>query len=123
MGKYARLAAAVLAIGMTGFGYQQPGLLSCEGRFGRFGSNGFLIAMPSQLSFLVDWLTPAISTDTGTLGRITALTPVELTFEIQYENYRANYRVSRIDGTISERSNFGGVFYGICDLRSLETKF
>jgi hypothetical protein len=123
MGKYARLSAAILAIGMTGFGYQQPGLLSCEGRFGQFGSNGFLVAMPSRLSFVVDWLTPAISTDTGTLGRITALTPIELAFEIQYESYRANYRVSRIDGTISERSNFGGVFYGTCDLRSLETKF
>jgi hypothetical protein len=123
MGGYARLAVAIVAIGMTGFGYQQPGLLSCEGRFGRFASNGFLVAMPSQLSFVVDWLTPAIATDAGTLGRITALTPAELAFDIQYESYRANYRVSRIDGTISERTNFGGIFYGICDMRPLSTKF
>jgi hypothetical protein len=121
MGRYARFAA-VAALALTGFGYQQPGLLSCQGSFGQF-ANGFLVAMPSQLNFVVDWLTPAIVTDTGTPGRIIALTPLELAFEIRYADYAAYYRVNRIDGSISQTSNLGGSFYGICELKPLETKF
>jgi len=113
---------AALALATTGFGYQQRGLLSCNGDFGRF-ANGLLVGRPMQLNFVVDWLTPAVVTDTGRTGRIITLTALELVFEIPYADYTATYRVNRIDGTISQQSSVGGVFHGNCDLASLETKF
>jgi hypothetical protein len=122
MGKYARLATAALALGTTGFGYQQSGVLSCQGSFGRF-ADGHLTAMPSQLTFVIDWQIPAITTDMGRPGRITVLTSREIAFEVQYESYTASYRISRIDGSISQTSNYGGVFHGSCDLQPLETRF
>jgi hypothetical protein len=116
--------AAALALGITGLGgYQHYGMFSCEGRFGRFASNGQLDAMPSQLTFIIDWQMPGVVTDSGIPGRITAWTPLELAFDIQYPAYKASYFINRIDGSISETSNFGGVFRGACDLTPVDTKF
>ena len=134
MNKCVRLAAAVLALGMTGFnwlsdltasigfGYQHYGRFYCEGRFGTF-SNGQLDAMPSQLTFVVDWQMPGVVTDTGVAGRITAITPLEVAFDVQYPAFRASYFISRIDGAITETSNFGGAFRGRCTLTPLDTAF
>jgi hypothetical protein len=120
---HARLVAAALALGTTGFGLpQQTGLLSCEGSFGEF-ANGFLVNKPSQLRFVVDWVTPAVATEGGRPGHITELTRTVLAFEVQYVGYKAFYYVNRIDGTISQVSSLGGRFTGICDLKSLDTKF
>ncbi|HYM73783.1 MAG TPA: hypothetical protein VET89_12435 [Stellaceae bacterium] len=121
MARYPRLAAATLALAATGASY--PGsLLSCHGSFGKF-ANGFLVAKPSQLKFIVDWQTPRISAEAGWPGRIIALTPIEIVFDIQYDGYKATYRVSRADGSITESSSLGGVFRGVCDLKALETRF
>jgi hypothetical protein len=123
LARLARLAAATLALGMAGFGYQQPGLLVCEGDFAQF-ANGFMVARPMELHFVVDWLAPSVvPTDGGGPGRIIALTSLELSFEVSYEGYRVAYHVNRIDGSISQRPNLGGVFFGDCDMRALGTRF
>jgi hypothetical protein len=122
MERYARLVAVVAGLGMTGFGYQHYGTFRCDGQFGRF-ANGHLASMPSQLTFVIDWQMPGIVTDTGIPGRITAWTPIELAFDVEYPTYKASYFINRIDGSISETSNFGGLFHGVCDLTPLETKF
>ena len=115
------LAAAVLALAATGASYQE-GLLACRGSFGRF-ANGFLVSRPSYLNFVVDWQTPRIATEAGRSGTVVSLTPLELVFDIAYDGYRARYRVSRVDGKISETSSLGGVFYGVCEVKTLETRF
>ncbi len=111
---------------MTGFGFQQPqqqaGILVCRGDFGKF-ANGFMIARPMELKFVVDWQAPWVQTDGGKPGEIIDLTAMELTFEVQYDGYRVIYHVNRIDGTFSQRPNFGGAFYGNCDLLPYSTKF
>jgi hypothetical protein len=118
------IAAALAALGSTGiFGYQHYGTVSCEGRFGQFYSSGMLSSEPGQLTFVVDWQMPGIVTDTGVAGRITAITPITVAFEVQYPTFKANYFINRIDGTITETSNFGGAFRGTCDLNSLRTRF
>jgi hypothetical protein len=128
MDRYARLAAAALALGLAGCDYLQsralvqPGLLVCQGDFGQF-ANGFMVARPMELKFVVDWLAPSVVTDSGTPGRIIALTSIELSFEVPYEGYRVAYHVNRIDGTISQRPNLGGVFSGRCAMKPLEQTF
>jgi hypothetical protein len=124
MGSFVRAAAAALALGTTGFVDQQPPvLLACHGDFAQF-ANGFMVARPMALHFVVDWLAPTVvPTDGGSPGRILALTALELTFEVQYEGYRVAYHVNRIDGTISQRPNLGGVFFGSCDTKPVTTRF
>src|ERR1700733_5353795 len=123
MDPLAALAAAALALGIPPIGgYQHYGMFYCEGRFGRFVDNQ-LASEPSQLTFVIDWQIPAIVTDTGGPGRITAWTPIELVFDFQYPTYKASYFINRIDGTISQTGNFNGVFRGTCDLKPAETRF
>jgi hypothetical protein len=122
MATYARLVGAVLALATTGLAPQPPQLLACHGDFGQF-ANGFLVARPMELDFVVDWTTPSVATTGGIWGRITALTALELAFDIQYEGYRATYRVNRVDGTISQRPNIGGAFSGNCELQPFTKKF
>lgn len=131
MQRHARIAAAFLALGMTGFGspavaqvsgYQQYGMFSCVGRFATFVRRQ-IDTEPSQLTFVIDWLTPAIVTDRGVPGRVTSVTPLQVTFDIQYPTYHASYFISRIDGTISQTGESNGVFRGTCDLTPLATRF
>ena len=124
MSKYARFAAAVLALGMTGFGDQPapPVLLACNGDFGKF-ANGFLVARPMELNFVVDWQKPVVATSSGNVGRIITLTPYELSFEIQYDGYKVIYDINRIEGTIRQWPNIGGVFSGRCEEQPLRQKF
>ena len=119
---YRRLPAAALALAATGFGPPQPELFACHGSFAIL-ARGFVTGRPSELNFVVDWQAPSIATDTGRPGRITALTVLEVAFEVQYDTYKAAYRINRIDGTISQTSNFGGLFRGVCELKPLRTKF
>ena len=120
MDPLATLQAALLALGISS--YQHYGMFNCQGSFGRF-ADGHLASMPSQLTFVIDWQIPAIVTDDGTPGRITAWTPLEVAFDVQYPTYQASYFIDRIHGSIRETSNYGGVFYGTCGLKPLETKF
>ena len=129
MGRFARLAAAALALGVPGCQLQPsaqpalPTLLVCHGDFGQF-SNGYMVSRPMELRFLVDWLAPwVVPIDGGSPARIISLTSLELSFEVQYEGYRAAYHVTRVDGTFSQRPSVGGVFFGRCDTKPLETKF
>lgn len=121
MRHYRRLPIAALALAATGFG-NAPEMVACHGSFATL-ARGFVTGRPSELNFVVWWETPAIATDTGRTGRITALTALEIAFEVQYDTYKAIYRINRIDGTISQTSNFGGVFRGVCELTPLRTKF
>jgi hypothetical protein len=117
-------AAALVALGSTGiFGYQHYGTFNCEGRFGQFYSSGMLSSEPGQLAFVIDWQMPGIVTDTGVPGRITAITPIAFSFDVQYPTFKASYFINRLDGTITETSNFGGAFRGTCDLTALQTRF
>jgi len=123
MGRYARFVLAALAIGMTGFDFFGQAflgpappvvVLDCAGDFGQF-ANGFLVARPSQLDFIVDWRVPSVyPVNGGGATRILSINSAELSFEVQYEGYRAAYYVNRLDGTISQRPNLGGVFFGRC---------
>jgi hypothetical protein len=98
-------------------------MLVCHGDFAQF-ANGFMVARPMELHFLVDWLAPwVVPTDGGATGRVIALTPLEFSFEVQYEGYRVAYHVNRVDGSISQRPNLGGVFSGKCDMQPLATRF
>jgi len=124
MGRYARFVLAALAIGMTGFDFFGQAfllgpappvvVLDCGGDFGQF-ANGFLVARPSQLDFIVDWRVPSVyPVNGGGATRVLSINSAELSFEVQYEGYRAAYYVNRLDGTISQRPNLGGVFFGRC---------
>ena len=95
---------------------QPVGVLACQGDFGKF-ANGFMVARPMELKFVVDWLAPWVQTDGGKPGRIITLTSLELTFEVKYEGYSVVYHVNRLDGTFSQRPNVGGIFYGTCNLK------
>jgi hypothetical protein len=129
MGRYAPFAAAALLLGLTSCDYyaapwvvEQPALLACHGNFGQF-ANGFMVARPMELNFAADWLIPSIATSGGTPGHIISLTPYEVTFEIQYAGYKALYHINRIEGTIQQLPNVGGVFSGRCDQLPLRQKF
>ena len=122
-----RLAAVLLALAPGGCDYLMPGpvtLLACHGDFAQF-ANGFMVARPMQLNFIVDWQTPLVvpASGGGSQGRIIALSPLEFSFEVQYEGYRTAYHVNRVDGTISQRPNLGGVFFGNCEMRPYATRF
>jgi hypothetical protein len=82
-----------------------------------------MVTRPMELKFVVDWQVPSVTpVDGGGPGRIIALTPLELSFAVQYEGYKAAYHLDRIGGTFSQRPKLGGVFFGRCDQRPLETK-
>ena len=131
----ARLAAA-LALSLGGCAYWQPivdhfqppgfavpGLLVCHGDFAQF-ANGFMVARPMELKFAVNLTIPSITPlNGGGPGRIIALTPLELSFEVPYQGYKVLYRINRVSGTISQRPSPGGTFFGDCDVKALETKF
>jgi hypothetical protein len=145
MGRYARLAAAALALSLAGCDYlqtqlQQAGMqqglplrpvqLVCNGDFGQF-ANGFIVTRPMVLHFAVDWAAPSVAPLDGGYkpAKIIALTPLELSFEVQYEGYRVAYHFDRVNGTFSERPNLfgqganqGGVYFGTCESKPLETK-
>ena len=82
-----------------------------------------LIAEPSRLTFIIDWQVPAISTDNGRPGEIAVLSPYEIAFDVRYDDYKAQYRINRIDGTIRQATPLGGVFAGQCELGPLQTRF
>jgi hypothetical protein len=98
-------------------------VLACSGDFGQF-SNGFIVARPSELNFIVDWRVPSVyPVNGGSATQILSLNTAELSFVVQYEGYRAAYWINRLDGTISQRPNIGGVYFGRCDPRPFEQKF
>jgi len=125
-----RLAAAILVLNLAACDYWQlpplgppaaVNLLVCNGDFGQF-ANGFPVSRPMQLSFVVDWATPAVTPlNGGGATRIIALNTIELSFEIQYEGYKAAYHLDRVQGIFSQRPNLGGVFFGRCYLRPFQT--
>jgi hypothetical protein len=142
MGRYARLAIAALALSLAGCDYMQtqlqqaqglpprPVQLACGGDFGQF-ANGFIVARPMDLHFAVDWAAPSVTPLDGGFkpAKIIALTPLELSFEVQYEGYRVAYHLDRVNGTFSQRSNLfgqganqGGVYFGSCVIKPLETQ-
>lgn len=127
------LAGTALTLALSGCTYVQqwraeaqpgwPSQLTCRGDFAQF-SNGFMVTRPMELHFVVWWAAPAVQpTDGGSFARILKLTPLELSFEVQYEGYRAAYHLNRVDGSFAQRPSLGGVFSGSCDLRPLETRF
>ncbi len=138
MGGYARLAVAALALTLSGCDYWQPklqqlelqlgvpagpALLVCRGDFGQF-ANGFMVARPMKLHFIIDWATSTVTpTDGGGPTRLSALNSAALSFEIRYEGYRAAYNLDRVTGTFSQRPNLGGVFFGRCEINPYTTKF
>jgi hypothetical protein len=141
MGRYARLAA-VLALSLAGCDYIQtqlqqaqglplrPVQLVCNGDFGQF-ANGFIVTRPMVLNFVVDWTAPSVTPlDGGSKpAKIIALTPLELSFEVQYEGYRVAYHLDRVNGNFSQRPNLlgqgpnqGGVYFGTCVIKPLESR-
>jgi hypothetical protein len=141
MGRYARLAVA-LALSLAGCDYLQaqlrqaqglpppPAQLVCDGDFGQF-ANGFIVTRPMVLHFAVDWTAPSVTSLDGGFkpAKIIALTPLELSFEVQYEGYRVAYHLDRVNGNFSQRPNLfgqgpnqGGVYFGTCVLTPLENK-
>jgi len=142
MGRYARLAATALALSLAGCDYvqtlQQAGMLQglpprpvqlvCDGDFGQF-ANGFIVTRPMVLHFAVDWMAPSVTPLDGGYkpATIIALNALELSFEVQYEGYRVAYHLDRVNGTFSQRpnlgrgANLGGVYFGTCATRPLET--
>src|SRR5262249_37920479 len=100
----------------------RPQRLTCYGDFAQF-ANRFMVARPMELSFVVDWWAPSVTPlNGGGATKIIAVNPLELSFEVQYEGYRAAYHLDRVEGRFSQRPNIGGVFFGRCDLRPLETR-
>jgi hypothetical protein len=139
MGRYARLAAAVLALSLVRCDYVQPvllrvgaqlsgsptppALLTCRGDFGQF-AHGFMVTRPMELNFAVDWAAPLVTPlDRGKPARIISLTPLELSFDVQYDGYKVAYLLNRVDGSFSQRPNLGGVFSGTCETKPLDKKF
>lgn len=106
----------------TALGPGDPSLLACHGDFGRWADKQ-LVARQSEVDFVVYWAAGKVTTDTGEEGRVLAITPTYLDFDMPYRDYVARYRVNRIDGTVSQASNYGGVFWGECDVGPVWTKF
>ena len=106
----------------TALGPGDPSLLACHGDFGRF-ANKQLVARQSELDFIVYWAAGKVTTDTGEEGKVLAITPTYLDFDMPYRDYVARYRVNRIDGSVSQASNVGGVFWGECIVGPVATKF
>lgn len=127
-----RVAAVFSVLWLSGCAYVQqwraeaqpgwPSLLTCRGDFGQF-SNGYMKTRPMELHFAVWWEAPAVQpTDGGSPARILSLTPLELSFEVQYEGYKVAYHLNRVDGTFTQRPNLGGVFFGNCAVAPLTTR-
>lgn len=125
-------AGAALMLTMGGCVYVQqwqtevqpgwPSQLTCHGDFAQF-SNGFMITRPMELRFAVWWTVPAIQPlDGGSTIQILSLTPLELSFEVQYEGYRVAYHLNRVDGSFTQRPSLGGVFSGNCYVQPLTTQ-
>jgi hypothetical protein len=131
MGNLARLAGVAFALGLAGCDYWQAlpplgtppavNLLVCNGDFGQF-ANGFMVARPMQLNFVVDWVTPVVTPlNGGGATRIIALNAIELSFEVKYETYKVAYHLDRVQGIFSQRPNLGGIFFGRCYLQPYQT--
>ena len=122
-----RLAAALSLLGLSGCAYVVPtattaNLLACRGDFGQF-ANGFIVARPMELDFAIYWDKPAIyPLNGGGPARGVGLSSLGLSFEVQYQGYRAPYHLNRVDGAFSQRPSPGGVFFGRCELKPLETR-
>jgi hypothetical protein len=98
-------------------------VLACSGDFGQF-ANGFLVARPSRVDFIVDWRVPSVyPVNGGGATQILSVNSAELSLEVQYEGYQAAYYVNRLDGAISQRPNLGGVFVGRCYPKPFQPKF
>ena len=134
MGRYARFAGAAAMLMVAACDYlpqwtpPEQSLLVCNGDFAQF-ANGFLVTRPMELDFAVYWTIPAIYPLNGGKGpaQILALNGLELSFEVQYEGYRAAYRLDRVTGTFSQRPNtgrpnLGGVYFGNCHLQPLAAR-
>jgi len=138
MGRYTCLAGGALALMLSGCVYvqqmrqaMQSGLgpggtsqLACQGDFIRL-KNGFPYTRPMQLNFAVYWTseTPAIiPLEDGAPAQVLSVTPLELSFLVQYRGYKATYRLNRVDGSFTQRPNFGGVFSGACEFEPLVTR-
>ena len=50
------------------------------------------------------------------------LNAIELSFEVQYETYKAAYHLDRVQSIFSQRPNLGGVFFGRCYLKPYQTQ-
>jgi hypothetical protein len=130
MGNLARLSGMALALGLAGCEYGQlpplgtpppVNLLACHGDFAQF-ANGFLVTRLMELNFVVDWTTPSVTpVNGGGATRIIALNAIELSFEVQYEGYKAAYYLDRVQGIFSQRPNLGGIFFGRCYLKPYQT--
>ena len=112
----------VESLAMSALGPGDPSLLACHGDFGRFADKQY-VARESERDFIVYWAAGAVTTDLGEPGQVLAITPTSLVFDMPYPEYVARYRVNRSDGSISERSNFGGVFWGNCDVGPVTTRY
>jgi hypothetical protein len=106
----------------SAFGPPDPSLLACHGRFGQF-AQGQLVAVPSERDFVVYWSAGAVTSDTGQPAQVLAITPTYIDFDLPYRDYTARYRVNRIDGSVSEATLYGSVFWGECDVEPISTKF
>lgn len=122
-----RLAVAFSLLGLSGCAYIVPtattaNRLACRGDFGQF-ANGFIVARPMELDFAVYWDKPAIyPLNGGSPARAVSLTSLGLSFDVQYQGYRAAYHLNRVDGTFSQHPSPGGVFFGRCELKPLTTR-
>lgn len=112
----------VQSLATTALAPGDPSLLACHGDFGRFADKQYVARVPER-DFIVYWGAAKITTDTGEPGTVLAITPTYLDFDMPYRGYTARYRVNRIDGSVSEASNYGGVFWGECDLGPVPLKF
>lgn len=124
MDVFAPLQALGVALLTLGAGHPSagPALLSCHGKFVEF-ADGQPSAIRPSLDFIVDWRVPTIETESGLPARIVALTPQTIAFDVRYPEYLAHYRINRIDGTIAESSNFGGLYRGDCALGPVINRF
>jgi hypothetical protein len=121
-GAFFGIIGFVQSLTAAALGPGDPSLLACHGDFGRFANKQY-VARVSERDFIVYWAAGQVTTDTGEPGRVLAITPTYLDFDMPYREYVARYRVNRIDGSVSEASNYGGVFWGNCDVGPVSTKF
>lgn len=122
-GAFFSIIGFVQSLTTTVLGPSDPSLLACHGDFARFADKQY-VARVAERDFLVYWGAGKVTTDTGDMGQVLAITPTYLDFDMRYRgDYVARYRVNRIDGSVSEAGNYGGLFWGECDLGPVSTKF
>jgi hypothetical protein len=69
-------------------------------------ANGFMVAQPMELHFVVCWSVSALQpTDSGSPAQILPLMPLELSFED--EGYKVACHLDGIDGTLTRPPNLG----------------